>query len=135
MNKYYFIIPFLGLIKNYVKYKRLSILIFLRTPLINLFIEKILFYKNYQNRVLLSIIYERIFFFLFKITRSYINNDYIIKKNKYIKKYGLNYNKNLFDDFINHFKNKLIQNKKYNASISFDESKNVTEFLGNSGPT
>lgn len=135
MNKYYFIIPFLGLIKNYVKYKRLSILIFLRTPLINLLIEKILFYKNYQNRVLLSIIYERIFFFLFKITRSYINNDYIIKKNKYIKKYGLNYNKNLFDNFINHFKNKLIQNKKYNASISFDESKNVTEFLGNSGPT
>jgi len=135
MNKYYLIIPFLGLIKNYIKYKKLSILIFFRTPFINLLIEKILFYKNYQNRVLLSIICERIFFFIFKITRSYINNDYIIKKNKYIKKYGLNYDKDIFDNLRNHFKNKLIQNKKYKTSISFDESKNVIVSLGNSGPT
>lgn len=91
MSYYYLVIPILGFCKNYVKYKKISFLIFWRTPLLNIFFESILRYLSYKRPVLLSIIWERIFFFVFKIMRSYMNDDYNRKKKKYIKKYGIKY--------------------------------------------
>ena len=91
MSYYYLVIPILGFCKNYVKYKKTSFLIFWRTPLLNIFFESILRYLSYKRTVLLSIIWERIFFFVFKIVRSYMNDDYNRKKKKYMKKYGIKY--------------------------------------------
>ena len=91
MSYHYLVIPTLGLCKNYVKYKQISFFIFLRTPFLNIFFESILRYLSYRRPILLSIIWERIFFFVFKIIRSYIRDDYHRKKNKYMKKYKLNY--------------------------------------------
>ena len=88
---YYLVIPTLGLCKNYVKYKRLSFFMFLRTPFLNVFFESLLRYLSYRRPILLSIIWERIFFFVFKIIRSYIRDDYNRKRIKYMKKYGLKY--------------------------------------------
>lgn len=91
MSYYYLVIPILGFCKNYVKYKKISFFIFWRTPLLNIFFEGVLRYLSYKRPVLLSIIWERIFFFVFKIIRSYLNDDYNRKKEKYIKKYGIKY--------------------------------------------
>jgi len=91
MSYYYLVIPALGLCKNYVKYKRLSFFMFLRTPFLNILFESFLRYFSYRRPILLSIILERIFFFVFKIIRSYLRDDYNRKKKKYIEKYGLKY--------------------------------------------
>ena len=82
MSYYYLVIPTLGLCKNYVKYKQISVFIFLRTPVLNIFFESFLRYFSYRRPILLSIIWERIFFFVFKIMRSYINDDYNRKRIK-----------------------------------------------------
>ena len=83
----YLITPLLGSLKNYVKYKRFNILVFLRTLYIYL-ILKLLIQTNNKWLILML---ERWFFFAFKIIRSIINNDYHNKKQKYIKKYKLIY--------------------------------------------
>lgn len=84
----YFITPFLGLSKNYIKYKKTNFFIFIRTPIIYFLLKQ--FINN--NNIWKILIYERWFFFIFKIIKSYINNDYIKKKKKYILKYKLKYN-------------------------------------------
>jgi len=83
----YFITPFLGLFKNYIKYKKTNFFIFIRTPIIYFLIKIFI-----NNNIWKILIYERWFFFIFKIIKSYINNDYIKKKEKYILKYKLKYN-------------------------------------------
>lgn len=55
MLPYLLIIPVLGALKNYVKYKRLSVLLFLRTPVIYSFIYTYLKLLNYKNKVILTI--------------------------------------------------------------------------------
>ena len=83
----YLFTPFFGLIRNYTKYKKINLLVFMRTPLLYFFIN--LFLKN--NNIWKVLIYERWFFFIYKTIKSLIQNDYRNKKEKYIKKYGLIY--------------------------------------------
>ena len=91
-------IPTLGLIKNLIKYKNATPIIFLRTPAINMLIYNILTYyneyrfKNYNKiAILKSILYERYFFFIYKIIYAWYTDNYNKKKEKYQKKYGLEY--------------------------------------------
>ena len=83
----YLVTPFLGSLKNYVKYKRFNILIFIRTFYIYFILK--LFIQTNNNWLILML--ERWFFFLFKIIRSIIRNDYQKNRNKYINKYGIKY--------------------------------------------
>lgn len=84
----YLITPILGSFRNYIKYKKLKFLLFIRTP-VTYFIINLLFQCN---NIWKTLIYERWFFFIYKSILSLYNNDYIKKKEKYIKKYGLKYN-------------------------------------------
>lgn len=79
--------PLLGSIKNYVKYKQFKVLIFLRTPLLYIFI----FLLIQETNIWKLLILERWFLLLYKSILSLYRNDYINKKEKYIKKYGLKY--------------------------------------------
>lgn len=81
----FFIIPILGLLKNFVKYKKINFFLFLRTPIINY-----LFYF-FDKNILYSILFERYFMFIYKILFNLFNNTYHKKKNKYIQKYNIKY--------------------------------------------
>lgn len=83
----YLITPFLGTLRNYIKYKRIKILLFLRTPITYLMIN--LLFQN-QN-IWKTLMFERWFFFIYKSLISLYNDDYNVKKQKYIIKYGLKY--------------------------------------------
>ena len=83
----YTITPFLGSLKNYVKYKRFDMLIFVRSFYVYLILH--LFIKT--NNIWLILISERWFFFVFKIIRSIYRNDYMRNKSKYETKYKLIY--------------------------------------------
>lgn len=83
----YLVTPLLGTIRNYIKYKEIKILMFLRTP-ITYFIINILFQNNIIWKTLM---FERWFFFIYKSFLSIYNDDYRKKKNKYIVKYNLKY--------------------------------------------
>jgi len=83
----YLVTPLLGSLKNYVKYKRFNIIVFIRTFYIYLTLHLLLQTKNKW----MILILERWFFFAFKIIRSVYRNDYESKKQKYIKKYNLTY--------------------------------------------
>ena len=87
-----FIIPILGCMKNYAKYKRVSPLLFLRTPFIYTFLYLFLTLFNFQNRICQTIINERIIMFLYKIIMALLTDNYYKKRLKYEKKYGINYN-------------------------------------------
>ena len=86
-----FLIPVLGAIKNYVKYKKISPLLFIRTPILYILFYFYFTLFNFKNRICLTIINERVFMFIYKIILSLINDDYNKKRIKYIKKYGLDY--------------------------------------------
>jgi len=86
------IIPALGCLKNYVKYKKVSVLLFLRTPSIYTILYLFMSYLKYKNKVSLTIINERIIMFLYKIIKSLLIDNYHFKKNKYINKYNIIYN-------------------------------------------
>lgn len=86
-----FLIPVLGALRSYVKYKRVSPLLFLRTPFLYSFLYTFLTIFRYENRICLTIINERLFMFIYKISISLINDDYNRKKEKYILKYGIEY--------------------------------------------
>ena len=92
MIQYLLIIPVLGALKNYVKYKRVSLLLFLRTPFIYSFIYTYLKLLNYKNKVIMTIVNERIFMFIYKIIYSLLTDKYHLKKLKYIRKYNILYN-------------------------------------------
>jgi len=83
----YLITPFLGSLRNYIKYKQLHLFVFLRSPIIYFCIH-LLFPTITVWEVL---IYERWFLFMYKSIISLYYDDYHRKKNKYIKKYGLHY--------------------------------------------
>ena len=83
----YLVTPLLGSLKNYVKYKRFNILVFLRT----LYIYYLLKLSIQTNNTWLILMLERWFFFIFKIIKSIINDDYNNKKQKYIEKHRLIY--------------------------------------------
>ena len=92
MIQFLLIIPVLGALKNYVKYKRVSVLLFLRTPFIYSFIYSYLRLLNYKNKIILTIVNERIFMFIYKIIYSLLTDSYHKNKLKYIKKYNILYN-------------------------------------------
>ena len=81
----FFIIPILGIIKNIVKYKKFSFLLFIRTPILCYVIK---FINNLLNINLndwqISLI-ERYFMFIYKIFYSLITNSYE-KKTKIFNK-------------------------------------------------
>ncbi len=83
----YLITPLLGTLRNYVKYKQIKLLLFIRTP-ITYFLINLIFQCN---SVWKTLIYERWYFFIYKTILSIYNDDYNKKKDKYIKKYGLKY--------------------------------------------
>ena len=88
----YLFTPILGALKNYVKYKQFKIEIFIRTPITYFLIHKILQLIKYENIILYTLILERWYFLFYKTLLSYINDDYNVKKQKYIIKYNLKYN-------------------------------------------
>ena len=47
---------------------------------------------NYKNKVIMTIVNERIFMFIYKITYSLLTDKYHLKKLKYIRKYNILYN-------------------------------------------
>jgi len=83
----FFITPFLGTLRNYVKYKQLNIFLFFRTPITYLLIRYIMNTHNIWK----ILICERWYFFIYKTLLSLYNDDYNVKKNKYIIKYNLPY--------------------------------------------
>ena len=83
----YLITPLLGTLRNYIKYKRIKLLMFLRTPVTYFMIN--LIFQN-QN-IWKTLMFERWFFFIYKSLLSLYNDDYNVKKQKYIKKYALKY--------------------------------------------
>ncbi len=87
----YTITPTLGLIRNYIKYKRCKFIIFIRTPIIYVFFHSLFCLMGYHNIVWRTLIFERWYFFIEKSIISLWNNDYLKNKDKYIKKYGLTY--------------------------------------------
>ena len=91
MLQLYLITPLLGSLKNYVKYKKFNLLIFIRTLYIYALLQLIIQTKN----IYLILILERWFFFGFKIIRSALRGDYMKNREKYIKKYNLIYDETL----------------------------------------
>jgi len=81
------ITPIMGALRNYTKYKDFKLLIFLRTPVIYFFLFLIL----QTNNIWKILIFERWFMFVYKTIRSIFKKDYILKKEKYIHKYGFKY--------------------------------------------
>ncbi len=87
----YFITPFLGMLRNYVKYKQCNFKTFIRTPIAYFFFHSLFCLLGYKNIIYRTLIYERWFWFMDKTLMSIVNNDYHKNKEKYIKKYGLIY--------------------------------------------
>uniref|UniRef100_A0A6C0BUC6 Uncharacterized protein n=1 Tax=viral metagenome TaxID=1070528 RepID=A0A6C0BUC6_9ZZZZ len=83
----FLITPLMGSLRNFTKYKNFNFIIFIRTPLIYIFLYLFLQTRNIWK----ILIYERWFMFIYKTLKSIINKDYIRKKEKYIKKYNLKY--------------------------------------------
>lgn len=79
--------PLMGALRNFVKYKEFKPLIFFRTPV--LYFLLFLFFQT--TNVWKILIIERWIMFLYKTLLSVYRRDYITKKEKYIKKYGLRY--------------------------------------------
>ncbi len=84
---YLLITPLLGCLKNYIKYKQIHFLLFLRTPAIIIVLKLI----NKSISIWKLLIMERWIMFTFKIIRSLYKNDYIKNKEKYKIKYKLEY--------------------------------------------
>ena len=87
----YTITPTLGMIRNYIKYKRCNLLMYLRTPFIYCLFHSLLWLSRSSNIVLKTLILERWYWFLTKSIRSFINRDYYKKQAKYKEKYNLTY--------------------------------------------
>ena len=87
----YAITPILGLLKNYIKYKKIDFFTFIRTPLLYAIIEW--YIRGYQwiNVQFIVIVFERWLLFIFKSFRSYLRNDYQRNRLKYEKKYKITY--------------------------------------------
>ena len=93
MYYFIFITPILGLFRNYSKYKKTDIKLFLRTPIIFCFIYIFFLLQGFREEKFfyLSLISERWILLLYKGIYSYFNNDYIKNKEKYMKKYKMKY--------------------------------------------
>ena len=90
----YTITPSLGLIRNYIKYKKVTFTLYLRTYLVYFFINLLSKLLGYIPNIYEVLIYERWFFFIGKSLISFYRNDYYRKREKYKIKYGLKYGLN-----------------------------------------
>lgn len=90
MIELFFMTAILGFVKNFVKYKRVSFMLFVRTPLICLLIY-LLIKDKIADPILWSIILERWILLICKSIKSFIEDDYNKKKEKYKIKYNLIY--------------------------------------------
>ena len=91
---FFLITPSLGLLRNYIKYKNLSLSLFIRSPAISIILFELLNINYPQcNNLLLSIILERWCMLFSKSLISFYSNDYIRKRKKYIEKYNFKYKK------------------------------------------
>lgn len=90
----YTITPSLGLIRNYIKYKRVTFSLYLRTYLVYFLINLLSKLLGYIPNIYEVLIYERWFFFVCKSLISLYRNDYYKKREKYKIKYGLKYELN-----------------------------------------
>ena len=95
----YSLTPIYGLLKNYMKYKKMNMITFSRTPLVYLLIDRLLSYFKMKNVVLWTLIIERWFFFTIKIFISWYKQTYIERINKYKIKYNMSYSE--IDKFDN----------------------------------
>ena len=87
----YLLTPSLGFVRNYIKYKQCNCNKFMRTPFIYILFHNLFYLFNQKNIILKTLICERWYFFIEKSIISWNNNDYMKNKDKYIKKYGLQY--------------------------------------------
>jgi hypothetical protein len=83
----WFITPVLGALRCYSKRKILNIELFLRTPILYFLYFNIFKLLNIKNKVLWILIIERWHMLIYKTFFSFYNNDYEIKKEKYLLKY------------------------------------------------
>jgi len=90
----YFITPNLGLLRNYVKYKKFNLSVYLRSYIVYFYFHLMLLMLGFKNIILTTLIIERWFWFIYKTFKSFIKNDYIRKQNKYKIKYNLKYQDN-----------------------------------------
>jgi hypothetical protein len=88
----YTLTPLLGALRNYSKYKKFQLKLFIRTPITYYLLHLLLNYIKCNNVVLYTLIIERWYFLIYKSMLSVINDDYNIKREKYENKYGLIYN-------------------------------------------
>lgn len=88
----FFITATLGTVRNYIKYKKFNIWLFIRSPILTFLIYRLLPDK-YNNKIFMALIFERWLLLGYKSINSYYNDDYNKKKLKYIKKYNLEYTK------------------------------------------
>jgi len=79
--------PLFGSLRNYSKYKQFNPWIFIRTPVLYFLIFLYLQTRNVWKVLMI----ERWIMLAYKTLLSIISNDYIIKKEKYKRKYGLKY--------------------------------------------
>lgn len=97
MNVIYYIVPFvtafIGFIRNYIKYRKFNIFNFIRTPILVIFFSHIIspFILDDLSIIFIASMMERWFFLIAKGIISYINDDYNKKKEKYKKKYNMQY--------------------------------------------
>jgi len=84
---YIFYTAILGSLKNYVKYKKFNVSLFLRTPFCCFCIQLLLQTDNIWK----ILIIERWLMFILKTIRSLYRNDYYVKREKYIVKYNMRY--------------------------------------------
>ena len=84
----YLITPSIGLLRNYVKYKQIKYLLFIRTPLFYILLHVLLQTQNTWK----VLIVERWVLLVYKTIISIYKNDYNRNKDKYQKKYNLKYN-------------------------------------------
>ena len=70
--------------QNYVKYKRVNALVFVRTPVLYLLIDTVMRRYKVNNIIMWTLILERWFFFGYKILIAYICDYYHKRKQKYI---------------------------------------------------
>jgi hypothetical protein len=87
----YTVTPLLGALRNYVKYKQFKPYIFIKTPISYFIIHKLLNLIRCNNIILYTLILERWFFLFYKTCLSIKNDDYNVKRDKYIKKYNFEY--------------------------------------------
>jgi len=87
----YLVTPTLGLLRNYIKYKRCNFKTYMRTPFVYICFHCFFCLHGYSNIILKTLICERWFWFIDKSAVSLLNNDYMKNKDKYKIKYGLNY--------------------------------------------